>query len=789
METIMKIRTALVTGIALLLGFFMGGHQQTANAQDLPKAESARFSDFNFEKGLLRGTVEFKIPANVSDVTDYSIYFTDAKGTKIKYLGDANINKQKEGKKYLNSIRGDYSEGFFSFDIPDRTPIPSGADSFGIFAKNASGVSDTGTLVHIWDAPVELLEKIPFLDENPMRGIKGSLRWKTVPGQAEVTGYKVTYFNGTDWLPFEVPEDLLKPGKESYEIPINTDVLPNSTRLLKMQVDPITALGGNPPGLYWEFDDDISGETSGPEVLTNGTPKITRVRFTDSDPKAGVIGGDVIVEAMDGDFLQIDYSSGGTSLMYSLYFLDSSDKKIKGIVARGAYKSASGYYSIPIPSGTLIPKGAQSIGVFATLPTAEGIDFAKVDLRDRAGNDHYAQDVRFIDKDPSKESVKGVITWKASPHEEELKGYALFAGDDTEPFAIVPKGASPYSADVPEWYGSSRNGLVIKVIPVTTDGSYSYSINFNDGYAYLSDAFDSDKKFESARVDQYLKGFSDEDKRPGYLAGKLEVGAKGDYSIAGQGDIDIYFYDNMGNRLARIGHMSYNGYDLQKPLYFTIPEGTPIPEQAVYIGRSAKDEDGVTHDIAYYISDNVLTNKPVFRDVQPPESSYLYKLIQNGILTGFDDGTLRPTDKVTRAQFAVLLSRAFKLQAGSEAIVFPDVHPDDWYAEAVAAAVKHNLLQGYEDGTFRPNQTLTKKEMYIILYRLRQERDKKPTEQDASYIDLIVKGFKGGDRFPGWLKPAIAQFYLDRVVYQYEDLKIDDEATRDDVATVLGRFL
>jgi hypothetical protein len=65
--------------------------------------------------------------------------------------------------------------------------------------------------------------------------------------------------------------------------------------------------------------------------------------------------------------------------------------------------------------------------------------------------------------------------------------------------------------------------------------------------------------------------------------------------------------------------------------------------------------------------------------------------------------------------------------------------------------------------------------MFVILYRIEQARSKKSIDMDPSYVDYIVKQYKGSDNFPDWLKPAIAWFSLNNVVCKWEDLKEHEE--------------
>ena len=84
------------------------------------------------------------------------------------------------------------------------------------------------------------------------------------------------------------------------------------------------------------------------------------------------------------------------------------------------------------------------------------------------------------------------------------------------------------------------------------------------------------------------------------------------------------------------------------------------------------------------------------------------------LLTGFEDGTYRPGDGLTRAQFSAMLATALDLPAG-EKLTFSDVSGDAWYAGAVTAVDQMGFLTGYGDGTFGPEDPLTYEQLATAL--------------------------------------------------------------------------
>lgn len=92
-------------------------------------------------------------------------------------------------------------------------------------------------------------------------------------------------------------------------------------------------------------------------------------------------------------------------------------------------------------------------------------------------------------------------------------------------------------------------------------------------------------------------------------------------------------------------------------------------------------------------------------------------LTRAGILDGYEDGSFRPNASITRAEFTKIAVSFFKHVGGASSNPFNDVPDSAWYAEFVKAAAELGLIDGYEDGTFRPNAPITRAEACTIVNR------------------------------------------------------------------------
>ena len=85
------------------------------------------------------------------------------------------------------------------------------------------------------------------------------------------------------------------------------------------------------------------------------------------------------------------------------------------------------------------------------------------------------------------------------------------------------------------------------------------------------------------------------------------------------------------------------------------------------------------------------------------------------LLGGYEDGTFRPDASITRAEFCAMVATALNLPANSSALTFTDVSSDAWYAGAISAMAARGFVAGDDDGAFRPDSTITYQEIVTIL--------------------------------------------------------------------------
>lgn len=97
--------------------------------------------------------------------------------------------------------------------------------------------------------------------------------------------------------------------------------------------------------------------------------------------------------------------------------------------------------------------------------------------------------------------------------------------------------------------------------------------------------------------------------------------------------------------------------------------------------------------------------------------TYILSGVENGFFKGMTETTFEPETRITRGMIVTTLHRLEDEPTATDPSSFPDVIAEDWYGPAVAWASENEIVKGYDDGTFKPNQELTREEMAAIISR------------------------------------------------------------------------
>ncbi|GIP17710.1 hypothetical protein J40TS1_33520 [Paenibacillus montaniterrae] len=154
------------------------------------------------------------------------------------------------------------------------------------------------------------------------------------------------------------------------------------------------------------------------------------------------------------------------------------------------------------------------------------------------------------------------------------------------------------------------------------------------------------------------------------------------------------------------------------PTSTPVPTATPAPTQRPTATKPVFNDKVDVEAVKEIVEKEKSAPAVSFTDV--PASSWSASVVERasrmGIVTGYSDGSYRPNAKVTRAEFATMLAQAFGLK-GASGSSFADTQ-GHWASAAIAALQANGIITGYSDGTFRPNQEISRAEIVVMLARL-----------------------------------------------------------------------
>ncbi|MEK3765065.1 S-layer homology domain-containing protein [Solibacillus sp. FSL K6-4121] len=155
-------------------------------------------------------------------------------------------------------------------------------------------------------------------------------------------------------------------------------------------------------------------------------------------------------------------------------------------------------------------------------------------------------------------------------------------------------------------------------------------------------------------------------------------------------------------------------------------DGTFRPGDSIKRGNAA-------HIIASIIGlDTTNVTNPNFKDISTKNSNYgaIAALANAGIINGFEDGTYRANDNLTRGQMAKIIANAFKLTSNGEALPFTDIQ-NSQYKENIAALFSNNVTTGVTATTFDAKSNVTRGQLSSFVVRA-EKASAAPTPEEPT---------------------------------------------------------
>jgi hypothetical protein len=219
------------------------------------------------------------------------------------------------------------------------------------------------------------------------------------------------------------------------------------------------------------------------------------------------------------------------------------------------------------------------------------------------------------------------------------------------------------------------------------------------------------------------------------------------------------------------------------------PDGTVrhVPTQVVMVGGT------------YFARINSLTNStyavvwhPVaFRDMANHwAEDVVNDMGSRMVVSGDGSGTFDPDRNVTRAEFAAIMVRALGLGPERGDSSFSDVAPSDWFAGAVRTAAAYGLVQGFEDGTFRPSEAVTREQAMVMMARAMAITNLKD-KIAARKPEEVLSPFRDAADVSGWALTGVADSVTAGIAQGRSGAVLSPKAllTRAEAAALAARLL
>ncbi|GAA3406265.1 S-layer homology domain-containing protein [Paenibacillus hodogayensis] len=162
--------------------------------------------------------------------------------------------------------------------------------------------------------------------------------------------------------------------------------------------------------------------------------------------------------------------------------------------------------------------------------------------------------------------------------------------------------------------------------------------------------------------------------------------------------------------------------------------------------------------------------------------SDINKAVQSGIVNGYGDGTFKPNNIVTRAEFVVMLMKVLKSQEEAAKVAFTDsVKIGTWAQKSIEQAVQAGIVNGYSDGSFHPDAEITRTEMAVMIAKALVLKVETNTVTD----------FVDDADIPSWAKAQVAVLKNLGLISGKGSNKFapHDKATRAEAVTILLKMI
>ncbi len=157
----------------------------------------------------------------------------------------------------------------------------------------------------------------------------------------------------------------------------------------------------------------------------------------------------------------------------------------------------------------------------------------------------------------------------------------------------------------------------------------------------------------------------------------------------------------------------------------------------------------------------------------------IQKAISAGYVKGYPEGVFRPDAGVTRAELVAMMDGAFQVAVGPSENAFKDVRGGEWFAQGVYSALASGYVNGYPDGTFRPQDAVSRQEAACMLAKLLQLDG----QEDLSFSDAL--------QIDSWARPSVSGLVYREIMAGYPEgvFRPDRVISRAEAVVVINKAM
>lgn len=335
------------------------------------------------------------------------------------------------------------------------------------------------------------------------------------------------------------------------------------------------------------------------------------------------------------------------------------------------------------------------------------VDFYKVDGIGNTGNLEWH--IFQIDADGAKKETS-TIQWLAMENGQftvAIPYFPMYTTDLYEGYKVGGLGKAGFAIELPEgatgYYPFTSKGVPgYKVLPAGWEKGYYWSVDALSNYALNACTEEECAMIHSAVAAMQQKCYD--------KAGEMKA------ALASMSDEQAKVYCT-----AESAALAKEAHELTLALYFHMSQGVCSWDEGTVVEPEYQKEGSVTYTctICGKTKTETLPALPFSDIAGSGYKAAISEAADKGIVAGFEDGSFKPNAKVTRAQFITMLYRA----AGSPEVTKTELGFSDAadiaapYKLAVAWGTENGIIKGYNDGSFKPDQEISRAQMAAFACR------------------------------------------------------------------------